>query len=287
MTCSCCLDALGIERASVVGASFGGRVALELASTWPERVERLVLLCSAWEGVDPDPALASFAAEQNRLLDAVDVDGALELSSGPGSVPTRLTRPGPWSSSCSGARSRSSSRPATTYRTRSRDVDPGAVRARALMVSGAHDFPRFRLIAARSRITSREGSTWSSTGRSPALAGAARPDYRAAPPHLAKPCRQPRPGGGRKPSSWSATRAIGEASVLVAYVSETLVRGRPQMRRFAGAEGMAGRGCGRQGVHTARAHACASVAREGCRRDRPRRRDWPGTSFEISLIRGF
>ena len=41
---------------------------------------------------------------------------------------------------------------------------------------------------------------------------------------------------------------------------------------------MAGRGCGRQGVHTARAHACASVAREGCRRDRPRRRDWPGTS---------
>src|SRR4051794_41973515 len=49
---------------------------------------------------------------------------------------------------------------------------------------------------------------------------------------------------------------------------------------------MAGRGCGRQGVHTARAHACASVAREGCRRDRPRRRDWPGTSLEISLFVG-
>src|SRR5829696_10529881 len=43
---------------------------------------------------------------------------------------------------------------------------------------------------------------------------------------------------------------------------------------------MAGRGRGRQGVHTARATASASVAREGCRRDRPRRRDWPGTSFE-------
>ena len=36
------LDELGLERASVVGASFGGRVALELAGAHPERVERLV-----------------------------------------------------------------------------------------------------------------------------------------------------------------------------------------------------------------------------------------------------
>ena len=34
-----------------------------------------------------------------------------------------------------------------------------------------------------------------------------------------------------------------------------------------------GRGRGRQGVHAARTPACASVAREGCRRDRSRRRD--------------
>src|SRR3954454_23810643 len=42
------LDALGIDRAGVVGASFGGRVALELAATWPQRVERLILLCGEW-----------------------------------------------------------------------------------------------------------------------------------------------------------------------------------------------------------------------------------------------
>src|SRR5918911_2986567 len=36
------LDELGLERASVVGASFGGRVALELAGAHPERVERLL-----------------------------------------------------------------------------------------------------------------------------------------------------------------------------------------------------------------------------------------------------
>ena len=38
------LDALGIERASVVGNSFGGALALRLAARHPERVDRLVLM---------------------------------------------------------------------------------------------------------------------------------------------------------------------------------------------------------------------------------------------------
>gem|GEM_PF-5199975 len=45
-------------------------------------------------------------------------------------------------------------------------------------------------------------------------------------------------------------------------------------------DGMAGAGPREAGVpHGPRATACASVAREGCRRIRPRRRDRPGTSF--------
>lgn len=40
------LDALGIERAHVVGNSFGGSVALSLAIHHPERVDRLVLMGS-------------------------------------------------------------------------------------------------------------------------------------------------------------------------------------------------------------------------------------------------
>ncbi|MGW5237408.1 alpha/beta fold hydrolase [Monashia sp. NPDC004114] len=40
------LDTLGINRASVVGNSFGGAVALRLASAHPSRVERLVLMGS-------------------------------------------------------------------------------------------------------------------------------------------------------------------------------------------------------------------------------------------------
>ncbi|GIW06255.1 MAG: alpha/beta hydrolase [Dehalococcoidia bacterium] len=41
------LDDLGIRRASVVGHSFGGRVAIVLAATQPERVDKLVLVASA------------------------------------------------------------------------------------------------------------------------------------------------------------------------------------------------------------------------------------------------
>jgi pimeloyl-ACP methyl ester carboxylesterase len=38
------LDALGVERASVVGSSMGGRIAWRFAAAMPERVERLVLM---------------------------------------------------------------------------------------------------------------------------------------------------------------------------------------------------------------------------------------------------
>ncbi len=41
------LDAVGWDRCRVVGVSFGGMVAQELAVTWPERVERLALLCTS------------------------------------------------------------------------------------------------------------------------------------------------------------------------------------------------------------------------------------------------
>jgi pimeloyl-ACP methyl ester carboxylesterase len=40
------LDAAGIERASVLGYSMGGRIALHLAITHPQRVDRLVLLAT-------------------------------------------------------------------------------------------------------------------------------------------------------------------------------------------------------------------------------------------------
>jgi pimeloyl-ACP methyl ester carboxylesterase len=41
------MDHLGWERCRVVGVSFGGMVAQEFAVTWPERVERLALVCTS------------------------------------------------------------------------------------------------------------------------------------------------------------------------------------------------------------------------------------------------
>jgi pimeloyl-ACP methyl ester carboxylesterase len=46
-TYACVLDALGVERASVVGASAGAPSALQFALRYPERTERLVLLVPA------------------------------------------------------------------------------------------------------------------------------------------------------------------------------------------------------------------------------------------------
>jgi 3-oxoadipate enol-lactonase len=41
------LDAVGWDSCRAIGTSFGGMVAQEFAVTWPERVERLVLVCTS------------------------------------------------------------------------------------------------------------------------------------------------------------------------------------------------------------------------------------------------
>ena len=46
------LDVLGIERAHVVGISFGGMVAQNLAVRHPDRIDRLVLMCTSPGGPD-------------------------------------------------------------------------------------------------------------------------------------------------------------------------------------------------------------------------------------------
>lgn len=51
------MDALGIERASVVGNSMGGRLAIGMATERPERVQRLVLMGSGGIKGEPTPGL--------------------------------------------------------------------------------------------------------------------------------------------------------------------------------------------------------------------------------------
>ena len=49
------LDAAELERVHVLGTSLGGMVALELAISWPERVDRLVLACTTPGGPHAAP----------------------------------------------------------------------------------------------------------------------------------------------------------------------------------------------------------------------------------------
>lgn len=141
------LDALGVKRATVVGASFGGRVALELAATCPRRVRRLVLLCGEWEEVESDPGLDSFAEEEDRLLSDGDVDAAVELN-----VRTWV---GPDASEDVRSLVRTMQRHAFEVQLAAGDaaefdhraVDPGAIDSPTLVVSGARDLPHFRQVA--------------------------------------------------------------------------------------------------------------------------------------------
>ena len=73
------LDAARVDRVSVVGNSYGGLVALQLAARHPQRVERLVLLAPSFEP-EADDALAAFGAEEERLVDAGDWDGYVEAN---------------------------------------------------------------------------------------------------------------------------------------------------------------------------------------------------------------
>jgi 3-oxoadipate enol-lactonase/4-carboxymuconolactone decarboxylase len=71
------LDELGIARATFVGLSLGGAVGQVLALRAPERVERLVLACTATHFGPPDPWQERAAAVRAGGMEAI-VDSVLE-----------------------------------------------------------------------------------------------------------------------------------------------------------------------------------------------------------------
>ena len=90
------LGVLGVESATVVGHSFGGMVAAELASTSPHRVDKLVLIAplGLWRDDHPVPDISAIpAADRPRLLLA-DPDGPLAaiLPAPDPTVPEQLFR---------------------------------------------------------------------------------------------------------------------------------------------------------------------------------------------------
>ncbi|GLV86042.1 alpha/beta hydrolase [Streptomyces lavendulae subsp. lavendulae] len=74
------LDSLGIERAALVGASYGGKLALAAAARHPERVTALALLASGLPGRAPSAELRAWGAREDALLEADDLEGAVALN---------------------------------------------------------------------------------------------------------------------------------------------------------------------------------------------------------------
>ena len=72
------LDAVGWDTCRVVGISFGGMVAQELAVTWPERIERLALACTSPGGAErasyPLHEVARLPADERARIGATLLD---------------------------------------------------------------------------------------------------------------------------------------------------------------------------------------------------------------------
>jgi 3-oxoadipate enol-lactonase len=74
------LSTLGVERAHVVGVSWGGRVALDFTLVHPEKVARLVLVCPAVGGEESSEEVQRFGEEEEALLESGDLAAATELN---------------------------------------------------------------------------------------------------------------------------------------------------------------------------------------------------------------
>ena len=144
------LASLDVARAAVVGASLGGRVALELASRSPATVTALALLCPAYRGLEPTADAQAFEAEEERLLEAGDVEGAVALN-----VRTWLAP-----SAAPAIRSEVAAMQRQAFalqlaaeeaddppRLEPAPVDPAALDAPTLVVSGGRDMDHFQQIA--------------------------------------------------------------------------------------------------------------------------------------------
>jgi pimeloyl-ACP methyl ester carboxylesterase len=74
------LDRAGMETAALVGVSAGAALALDFALAEPERVRGLVLAGPAVSGLEWSEDVRRFSEREDELLDAGDLEGAVELN---------------------------------------------------------------------------------------------------------------------------------------------------------------------------------------------------------------
>lgn len=73
------MDHLGVDSAVLVGSSFGGNVAVDLALTHPARVRALVLAATLAGMIEPGPELTRVWEESEAAFEAGELDRGVEI----------------------------------------------------------------------------------------------------------------------------------------------------------------------------------------------------------------
>ncbi|MFE2140707.1 alpha/beta fold hydrolase [Streptomyces sp. NPDC059456] len=74
------LDHLGHERVRLVGASWGGRVALDFTLTHPDRVHSLVMLAAPWPRYHWSADMIAYDEAETAALEADDLEAAVQIN---------------------------------------------------------------------------------------------------------------------------------------------------------------------------------------------------------------
>ncbi|GGM95260.1 alpha/beta fold hydrolase [Streptomyces fuscichromogenes] len=74
------LDHLGHERVRLVGASWGGRVAVDFGIAHPDRVHSLALLAPPWPGYDWSADMVAYDEAETVALASGDLDAAVQVN---------------------------------------------------------------------------------------------------------------------------------------------------------------------------------------------------------------
>jgi pimeloyl-ACP methyl ester carboxylesterase len=147
------LDHLGVQSATVIGSSYGGRVAQEVAARWPDRVSTLLLLCAATRLHPPTDAIRAFSEREDELLEARDIDGATQLNVdtfvGPAASPETRAFVAEMQRRAFEIQiaAEDAAQPRDSNFVRNDDFDLAAITARTTVVSGDLDVDYFQSIA--------------------------------------------------------------------------------------------------------------------------------------------
>jgi pimeloyl-ACP methyl ester carboxylesterase len=137
------LDHLRVKQAIVIGCSYGGWVALQLATLAPDRVKAIAVMPGTLaDSEEWPPELESFWEQEDALLEADDIDGAVELG-----VRTWVRDPQIADLVRDMTRKAFELQHGVEAEERELPVDLDAVKVPTLAVSGGRDFPDFARMA--------------------------------------------------------------------------------------------------------------------------------------------